>query len=402
MSTDMVHAQLGASKADRWINCPGSIQLSRGVPDVQSRYAAEGQVAHLLAEMSWKSGVDPAHYIGETFDGIDVTEEMAEAVALFHTELTEQYSGRNETGVVFIERKFDLNDLNPPAPMFGTSDAVVVLERARRLIVSDLKYGSGVLVEVVENPQELFYALGALLSYEKEFGFGKIDEIELVVVQPRAFHRDGAVRRWVTSYEELLAFAVKLLGAAKRTLEPNAPLKAGDWCRFCPARALCPALRDHAVAVAQVDFAEPEISPPDPRKLTLPQLTFVLDNAKIIEDWLSSVRTFAQAMLDRGEEVPGYKLVPKRAMRKWRDEAGAALTLETNGMTRAMIVDESLKSPAQIEKVIKQYGSKDKWLPILEGLVVKESSGLTLARDSDPRPAALIGPAHDFADEPAK
>ena len=41
------HVELSASGAHRWMNCPGSIKLSRQVPDKRSVYAAEGSVAQI-------------------------------------------------------------------------------------------------------------------------------------------------------------------------------------------------------------------------------------------------------------------------------------------------------------------------------------------------------------------
>src|SRR3546814_16725691 len=98
-----------------------------------------------------------------------------------------------------------------------------------------------------------------------------VNTVERVIVQPRAPHRDGPVRRWETTGMELLDWAVELVDAAKRTARPDAPLNPGEWCKFCPAAPTCPALRQKALDVAKAEFAEdgalvlPDVS-------TLPQI----------------------------------------------------------------------------------------------------------------------------------
>lgn len=48
---DRAHALFGPSSAHRWLECPGSVLLEQGMPDTASESAAEGTLAHELAEM---------------------------------------------------------------------------------------------------------------------------------------------------------------------------------------------------------------------------------------------------------------------------------------------------------------------------------------------------------------
>ena len=46
------HAQVSPSAAYRWISCPGSVALCKGLPDDEgSVYAMEGTIAHHMAEL---------------------------------------------------------------------------------------------------------------------------------------------------------------------------------------------------------------------------------------------------------------------------------------------------------------------------------------------------------------
>jgi hypothetical protein len=395
------HAELGASNAERWMVCAGSVALSRGLPDIPSKYAEEGTLAHQYAEQElWRvlneqCGV-PAPALSELDEAL-ITEDMCEAVDVFVLEVMETLKRERTPDVrIWVEHKFSLNALNPPAKMFGTADAVVYLPKAKRLVVLDYKHGAGVIKEAAGNPQPRYYALGALLEIEQqnlEYR-GEIDTIESVIIQPRAPHLDGIVRREVIGYDDLLAFSIDLLNLAKATLDPNAPLVPGPHCRFCRAAGACPALQAEAQAVAQVEFAAlPTDVPPDPATLSDEFLAHILNNADILEDWLAAVRANVFAKLERGVDVPGWKLVPKRGRRQWSyDEqhvtnAVIALGLELD----ECYAPPKIRSVTQMEKALKAFKQK-----LHKNLYEMVSSGSTLAPAADSRPAIAADPVLEF------
>ena len=145
--------------------------------------------------------------------------------------------------LLLVEQPFSLDQLRPPGEMFGTADAVIYKPKLRRLLVFDLKYGAGVVVEAVGNPQGRYYGLGACMALADR----PVSEVEIVIVQPRAPHPAGPIRRETISAFELVEWSADLLEAAERTLDPEAPLVPGAWCRFCPAAGICPALREQAL-----------------------------------------------------------------------------------------------------------------------------------------------------------
>ena len=90
-----------------------------------------------------------------------------------------------------------------------------------------------------------------------------------------------------------------------------------------------------------------------------------------------------QTALENGVTVPGWKLVDKRATRKWAvDEA--EITAEFGGIGTDKLYKTELLSPAQMEKVLKEYG-----LVIPAVLLKTVSSGHTLVPESDKRPSVL-------------
>src|SRR5262249_15614235 len=103
----------------------------------------------------------------------------------------------------------------------------------------------------------------------------------------------------------------------------------------------------------------------------------VLDIATQAERWIAEARQHAHALLEAGKPVAGWKLVPKRATRRWQDEEAAASALRDAGFTDDEIYKEVMVSPAAIEKI--------SHLGIPDGLVTATSSGTTLAPEGDPR-----------------
>jgi hypothetical protein len=388
--------------------------MSAGIPNRSSRYADEGTAAHQLAERClsadlyphyavWSDGrqerappppaASAARHIGsvETVRGTDwlVTEEMAEAVQVF---LDAVRGAMVEGDTLLVEQRFNLSAIHPG--MFGTNDACVLSPSRKTLFVFDYKHGKGHAVEAEGNPQLRYYGLGALLNTAKA---GTVERLVLTIVQPRAQHRLGPIRSETIGMFDLMEWTAELKKAAVATEDPAAPLAAGNHCGFCPAAGACPKLRDRAMDAAMAEFAGASITvPADPGMLTTEQIARLLTHADLIDDWLAAVRGHALHLAESGTVVPGFKLVPKRATRKWRDfqDAGAIETaLRKAGLGDSDIFKPlDLKSPAQIEKLL----PKDR-REALADLVVKESSGVNLVPDTDHRPAQTPSAVADFA-----
>lgn len=368
--------------------CPGSPALSeKAPPEKPSIYAAEGTAAHRLAEVCLKTDNHAARYLGTDVDNFEVTEEMAEAVQVYLDTVRADIAKLPGSQVV-IEQAFDLSEIY--MGLFGTNDAAV-FQMFGKLIVYDYKHGAGYPVDVVDNKQLLYYALGAILKLKGDF-----EEVELVIVQPRCMHRDGHVRRWSVDVPYIMEFARELEAAARRTQEPAAPLKAGTHCTWCPAKPICPALATLALETAAMDFPpEPAPAPrfPDPARLAPAQIQKALELAGVIDDWIRSVEAYAEESARRGVQIPGFKLVKKRANRQWVDEAKVIETLAEYG--DAIYEPKFLKSPAQVEKVI---GKEN--LLLVETLTATPNTGVVLVPECDKRKAEVPDMIADFKDEP--
>lgn len=376
------HSKIGASGMYRWSQCPGSVALSAGLPDSSSSYAREGTAAHELAEAALTGSLQAPSFVGLRIgtkkDGFDVTEEMAEAVQVYLDAV------RECPGELLIEHKFDLSAVHPG--LFGTADAVVLDRERKRLHVFDYKHGAGVAVAVENNPQLLYYALGALLTVGKN---APVKTVEIVIVQPRCDHPDGPVRRWEIEAVDLIDFASDLVKFAKATEEKDAPLNPGHWCKFCKAVAICPRLKKDAL-----DMFDKVGVPEEGKPYDLAAVAEALRKFPAIEAWIAGVREFAYAAADRGEEVPGFKLVDKQARRQWvGEDREVAAMIKTNfpAVMEESLTTVKMKGLTDVENIIAiTTGMKKKDVgPALAtfGITKKESSGTTLVPVEDKRPA---------------
>ena len=407
---DIDHSPIGASSMSRWSACPGSVPLSKGMPNNTSRYAAEGTVAHSIAE-KWLSakiahaalpegmceGIEilppdiwdevGKSYIAEGFE-FEVNDEMVEAVEIYTGVIQDTLAEYSlPWQYVRVENGFALKHIDEEA--YGTCDTVIYVPM-NRLVVVDFKFGKGVSVSIEWNLQLLYYALGAYYELS-ESDRADLAYIEIVIVQPRDKTGD-TIRRAVYRIPDLHRFENELVAAVARIRAGDDTLAAGSHCKFCPAKPICPEHRKYLNTLAAIDFSQVELEAPAMPKisaLSVEQLAVLMDNAKIIKDWCSAVLDHAHSMAERGQNIPGYELVEKQGNRRWVDEAATIAHYEPQLGDDIYI--KKVKSPAQLEKLLDKQGQKD-----LENFWEKPITGKTLVKQGSGRKKALPDIAKDF------
>jgi hypothetical protein len=322
--------------------------------------AEEGTAAHELSELCLKEGKDAREFLGQIINGFEVTEEMASAVQIYidHVRKTHAQVG----GVLSVERHFNLEHLH--IGLMGTNDACIMKPNGT-LVVFDFKYGVSP-VEAANNKQLLYYALGA--AHECNFDF---QDVRLEIVQPRAPHIHGPIRSWTVSKAYLVEWSFVLLVAAKKTQEPNAPLVRGAWCGYCPAKGLCPKLNEAVTEAVGLEVIEGR--PLAIESLSDEQIVRVIQNRKLIEEFIESVKSYALHRMMNGEKIEGLKLVAGNSRRVWANEATAEKVLVEELGTSAY--KKTLLSPAQAEKLIGKLK--------VEGLISEIPGSETVAHVSD-------------------
>ena len=359
------------------MTCPGSVVLSEGMPQKSSVFAEEGTRAHELAEKL---------LLSNTFT-IDAPDGMLDNVMVYVDHV------KSLGGELHVEQRVKVND-----QVYGTADAVVWQADTNSLHIVDLKYGAGVPVEVIGNLQLKIYALATLLTFEYP-----ASTVTATIAQPRCPHSDGVVRSVTYDVVDLLDFHADLVDAIEQVSNAVGSAQSYGWqgsmpafaedyltpsdkgCRWCLASPKCPKLKGMAQEAAKKVFAKG--APYDPAELAA-----TLDTLPLLEGWIKNVREFAYEEAERGCEIPDWKLVEKRATRKWRDES-TVINFFRDAPPDFELFEKKLITPAALEKLLPKEQRA-----LLDELCVKESSGHTLVHGSDKRPAIKVDAKSAFAD----
>lgn len=395
--TGRAHSAFGGSTAARWLACPGSVGLCALAPEKpSSKYAAEGSAAHKLAEDCLKENLHPTHFLDEVIEidgqGFTVTQEMCDAVVVY-LNAVEHELAQTKDGELYVEQGFELVLKAAEAgEVFGTNDALVYHPTTGRLRVFDYKHGVGVSVSIEENAQLKFYAAGAVFSHPE----WKVKEVILTIVQPRALDADeaGAVKDWRFEPVELLEFVGDLNDGVAAAKQPGAPFASGPHCRWCEAAPFCVLRENEILEKAKLDFAGitdiRAADLPEPKTLDIERLGAVLVAGDLLSGWINQVRDYVEALVLSGQKVPGWKAVEKIGRAKWigDEEQITGYLAMLYDLDEEAIRPRKLTTITEVEKLLKAAGADKAAIDAFKmKFCLKESSGLTLAPESDRRPA---------------
>ena len=360
----MQHSSIvGGSTAKRVINCPASVALCAKMPPKPSNeHADRGTLLHNVIAELLEFDKKPEQCLGAAYKDQVLTQELIDEKIIPALAALDEIDPDKRMEYM-VETRVGFGDFLPD--VFGSTD--LLGRRDNRAFVIDWKFGDGVVVDAVENPQLLFYAAAAMRTLSAQWVFESADEIECIIVQP------PMIKRWVTTFERVKEFEQELLYAVRLSSWPEPPMQTGDHCRWCAAKPICPQMTGAVERALKVQLVN----------LPAEQISQQLQQADAIEDYLRDLRALALQMLGNGHPVPGYKLVAKRATRQWVEEAKIEAWVDANNIKDAY-EPVKIKSPAQLEKTLKKAK-----IEFPAEMVVAISSGDTLAPDSDPRPAVL-------------
>lgn len=361
------HALLGASSSARWLVCTPSARLEAMFPDEQSPYAAEGTIAHDLAESILRHKLE-----GKKAPKLDdYSTEMIEAVNRYVDiceEKVNESRARSSDAEAMIEARVDFSRWVPDG--FGTGDMVIVADGILEVI--DLKYGKGVPVSAIENTQMRLYALGA---YDINEFLYDIKSVRMTIVQPRL----DSISTDEMALEELLDWGEEIKPIAQRAWEGIGDCTPCDYCNFCKARHTCRALADTCLTAFYKDGGKLN------QLLTDSEVSDILAMKDLITKWIKGVYDFAYEKALSGEKQwPGYKLVEGTSRRTITDPEAAAKTLLDNGYKEEDIFKpRELEGITNLQKVLGKKGVTE----YLEAFIDKPEGKPTLVPDSDKRPA---------------
>lgn len=413
------------SSASRWLACHGSTQLILRAPKERraSRAAQEGTAAHKVAEMALTGERQPHEWVDRMvkFDdaGVEgwfVDDEMAEKTQFYADGAMKWYDLAQGNIRPLVEARLSLAVLDPGDPFLaevaGTTDHLLLDYHNARIIDRDFKYGKGVRVKA-SSPQPLLYGLMALVSYDPPEGGWK--EVVCEIVQPRLPNEDDWVTTVTYTADQLMGFLGTVYEALLAATTPDAPLTpdpTGEYCRWCPAAGMCPALADRALRAGQDAFAQAPLMPITPatpvavpsKQMVLPDpagagasvadLATWLDSEEPIVAWFTAVKQRAAQLLTAGVTVPGWKMVPRTGHRRFKDKAEAVKELYAAGLEEADVYaverEAPLRTPKQMEDRFKGARKKDV-VEVIAKLTERPEGEPTLVRAGDKREA--VAPA---------
>lgn len=357
------HALLSASSSHRWLNCPPSARLSENYEDKSSDFAAEGTDAHELCEYKLKKALgqrakNPTENL--TWYNEEM-EECASGYAEYVMELIAQAKKNCADPVVLIEQRLDYSKYVTDG--FGTGDCLIIADGTLNIV--DYKHGKGVEVSALDNSQMKLYALGALGIFDSIYD---IENITMTIYQPR-----------IANISTCSIPRDKLIDWAENVLKPTAELafngkgefRCGDWCRFCKARAQCRERANASLELAKYDFAEPLLLSDD-------EVEEILDKIDRLVSWANDIKEYALKAALNGKQWKNRKLVEGRSVRKYTDEAMAALAVKNAGYEP---YEKKLLGITEMQKML----GKEQFNKILGDFVEKPKGKPTLVPMSDKR-----------------
>lgn len=373
------HSPLGPSASLRWLMCPGSVLLTKDMEDTDSIYAAEGTFAHWIAQLAREQNKPASKFVGTVSEcgRFTVDKAFAEGIQAF-LDYVNQFPGDP-----FFEYRVGYDAWVEGG--FGTADDIRINEGT--CYITDLKFGKGVQVYAQENTQLMMYALGVF----QELGhLYDISHFQLNISQPRLDHID----EFLITCEEILMWATNdVQPTSEVALKEGAPFKAGDHCRWCPAKGTC-AHRAKWVFDNIID----EIDDVEGARLSTPGLMNVdalaqaMDMVGSVRQWCTDIEVHVLSEVQKGHDVGGWKMVAGRANRQWRDEAKAEEALRAAKVKVSDIFPKHIVSPAQAEKLV---GKTHK---LLKEQVYQPQGKPKLAPPSDPRVSVAPDPEAELED----
>ena len=364
--TEPVHSPLGASSAERWMACPGSINLCKTIAPREDaadpEYRKEGTAAHAaIAYCLTGTPKDAWEAVGETMEGVVITSDIADAIQVFLDEVNPLAAGADCT---YVETH--LKGEHPQE--YGTIDFGAVKDGT--LYVRDYKHGQGIVVETENNQQMMYYAHLLLLKHPD------VRRVNIRIVQPRIPY--AVCEPWEVPPEVIMDWADHVLLPAMRRTETDNTLVPGEHCRFCEAKEtlVCPVIKDHFLALTVTDAKTTNtLSDTD-----LLNLYGLIAQAKMVIKALGDEamrRMMANGLPDNGV----IKLVNQKANRVWKSEAAAVLIARFGDKVWNA---PEFKSPAEMEKVdpiAKKMAHEYAYTP---------QTGYTIVSVDDKRPAVKI------------
>ena len=371
------HYKYGGSSATRTLACPAWQIKREALPkaltsDTGNIFADRGTLLHDAMEAYILGDLpDPYDWVGKKLNEAEITEEDVRDSLIPAREALEDFLKSRDVYVHHILPEIECyidKDIGGTCDVLAWNDDTV--------FIIDHKFGFN-HVSAEESAQGLFYAMCANEDAEDRYAdIFTPERINLVIgiLQPANANIGLPIMEvWETDMNHLTEFADKFFISIDNATEED--LHSGEHCKYCPVSSVCPAKTGLARKALMLD------------KNDMEQLSDGMAMVSELEAWCKDVRALAHNQADMGNKVRGYKLVAKRATRKWNDtDAVMDKVRKARKIKLEQAVDMKLLSPPKFEKVCAKLGVDfDAYADYISAI----SSGSSLVTEDDKRPELL-------------
>lgn len=444
-----VHALLGPSSADRWIACPGSVGIGKQFEDTTSVYAAEGTLAHSLAELRarkrYTTDLKPSEY-EEQLAALQADPlynvEMMECTSMY-LDLIDSILEEHKNPNVFLEQQLDYSELVPAKTFSATSDTLgqwvcrvpnlrpdmqnfISFEADNEICMFSINEGDtelrGTAYPNATFTITLFKGFGTgdcvIVSDERidvvDYKHGKGVRVEVqdnsqlklygaaAVLQHRGTlevtshvvgthicqPRNGGNSSALYTVEEILNWAHETVKPAAERAHKCYGMEADDIPKdmFC-AGSHCKFCKAKAVCKVRGAAVAVEVfGKKEANTYSDEELAAILSRSKAYVDWVSDIESYCLDRAMKGNPVPGFKAVNGRGTRVFKNPETAFAALSLYGFKESDFYVKKPLSVAQAEKVVGKRVFK-----CLGDMLFETKPGKpTLAPASDARPALTI------------
>ena len=317
------HSKYPPSSAYRWLNCPASVLLPPDETERDMTAADEGTLAHRIAELKLTRNF---------WDDNEEELEECRANLLYKTDMeyfTDEYSNfvKHFNGNTIVETKLDLSKYM--SGLFGTCDCIIFDEITKEVNIVDFKYGFG-KVKAKDNPQLLFYALGAVDLILKKYPHVENKDLKITVTifQPRIRHTESQT----LTYSKLIDWYKSIKPSIKKIVSQQIERNTGGWCKYCDRQIHCRNYQDNLTNAFVTDFF----------CMSDDEIAQYYEKLKEAEQLAKKVREYLVKQLQSGVKVKGYKLQEVNS-KSWNDKEAVNEIAKEYGLVNVMSPAQALR-----------------------------------------------------------
>ncbi len=361
----MMHAKYSPSKLSRVLACPGSVPFSEYL-DTDNKTTAYAEEGTLLHELTAECLEDEEAINGVAWEDPEHKFLVEQAVQAVHS---------IQNGFISYKMYQDTRVYMKGIDCNGTLDVGIIgeTELGTEVHVIDFKFGGGVEVSAVDNPQGQAYIDG----FMNLLGLEYMQKVKMFfwIIQPRM----NKVESEQYFPHDQRYFRERLIKAIRLAESKNPPFCPGfAQCRWCPGGGVC----KHRMLEVKQTVADAMQAYADMREYktemeSIENLAKLLRLRPIMSSAFDAIYNYLFTQISRGQKVSGYKLVNGRSSRKWATGVDAFTISDLFPHIDATdLIESKTLSPAKVEKLLTKEERK-----ALEDLIIRVEGEPTMASE---------------------